>query len=205
MKFANEAMACVLKLEWWTDWMFLWSLTGRQRWTDAGLQVWRLVRKKLSDIWKGGCKTSLRFYSQVKCGAENSCGFFSLHHLFHCEGVFLPWFSLVSKYSHFSPSFLRFMSVFINAWFFCHLWQACPHKESYYRLCLISSTLWPGILIPAPTGGGCSSMCWDHALLIAFQAGSLGSYMSPARGTTHAPWSRSHFRFLNWTSEKFDM
>lgn len=144
--------------------MFLWNLTGRQRWTDAGPQVWRFL-KKLSDIWKGGRKTSLWFCSQVKfVAARTAVGFFSklnLLHLFCREGVSLPWFSLVSSIFILRPSFYRFMSVFLQMHdcciqFSCHLWQVQYVHIKNPIIARANYTRGPGILISAPTGGRCS-------------------------------------------------
>lgn len=159
-------MASVLKFEWWTDWMFLWNLTGRQRWTDAGLQVCRLILKKLSNIWKGGCKTSLRFCSQVKSIAvRTAVGFFQAK----SPASVLLWRTLLSQFSLVSsifilrPLFSCFMSISINAWLlyvFPVTFDRHVHVKNPIIACAwlhaCSCMLLPGFLIPAPTGGGCS-------------------------------------------------
>lgn len=126
--------------------MFLWNLTGRQRWTDAGPQVWRFVLIKLSDIWKRGRKTSLWFCSQVKfVAARTAVGFF-----FQAKSPpsVLPWRSFSPlvftclQYFNFTSLILSFyVRLSTNAWLLYSIFLSpltgtvCPHKESHYRPC----------------------------------------------------------------------
>lgn len=198
---------------------FFENLTGRARWTDAGPQVWRLHLKKLSDIWKGGCKTSLWFCSQVKCvTVRTAVGFFPCCISSICVSVkaFLsPGFHLSPVLSFYiphslvlCPSFYKCMSVI----FVCHVtfdrhihvrspiiacaWlHACCDQDFWFQLQTERDVV------------RCDEITHlsHFGLWIAFKAALLGSYMSHARGSARAPWTSSNFQFLNHTAGKFNM